>query len=587
MPDLNDLQSCLSSGAHDQAEAVCASISAAHHAEELAPVAIKLLLIRAASSPESTRPSVVREGLAELRARYGELQLVQNAAAVGDLYFLGGYRQEGLEFLRSAYRNTPEVTALAHRIGLGELAHALASTTVDTPSLMARWRRALAHLTVAVNDHKYWRRWTTYRSKIYDIALTSEAIQVAQQHVYDQIRHLMSAAAERADHSGQTRNATALRDLVLELEIDRASSDVMAYAWNCAEQTLTEAGSPLPFGLLWYRTLESPGAALNTLKELIGHTLDIPLADASGRPEFSAPTVGVALRQWYSRLAQARYSLQTGQAQAARNALSRICQNDSGCRINPSPTWSVAAASPSICDPRCAQFAICNPGYAGFSDPARLMEEDAHRLAMRTCLAMAGQHATAQPPRLNEAAQEWLNGRVLAGVLTEVESHNEQVLSQVMGLLDDLWRAPEVAAKLLDRAMAIVPNPALQGRLADRLTDRGISRCNAGQVAECVPDLRWAVRLNRHSARAQESLCVALQRLAIETFRGENVGQAAELAVELQEAAASALGLGMDESIFNPLRQWAFDSASSWKKLASITGDTLSMLEELNRRYQV
>jgi hypothetical protein len=230
-------------------------------------------------------------------------------------------------------------------------------------------------------------------------------------------------------------------------------------------------------------------------------------------------------------------------------------------------------------------FSQCNPGYTSFADPGRELAVDAHRLVIRVCLALAALHVKARPPRFLEAVQEWVRGRTLAGVLGESEAFAEYVLGQVMGLLEGFWKQPEQATALLERALSAVPSPTLHGRLADRLTERGITRCNADQWEEGAQDLRWATRLNRHSSRAQYNLCLALKNLAITQVNDGKLAVAAETAEELKQRAVEARRVTADVATYQPLLEWAEQQAASWKSLASLSqDDPLALLEELNRR---
>jgi hypothetical protein len=193
------------------------------------------------------------------------------------------------------------------------------------------------------------------------------------------------------------------------------------------------------------------------------------------------------------------------------------------------------------------------------------MEEDAHRLAIRIDLLLAERCVTVNPPRLIEAAQHWITGRVLAEVLDERKEYEEEVAGQVLELLEHFHREPERAAELLERAMAAVPGPTIRGRFADRLTDRGIQRNNEGLYQAGANDLRWALRLNPCLERATRNLGIVLQNLALEQRAQGERAPALETVEELRRLCEKWV---TDEQLlegFTPLLEWAQQMAVSWK----------------------
>jgi hypothetical protein len=581
-PDLiREVETALAARDFDRAQTVCALLPPG---PEAAALALRLLAARAAAAPESARPALVQDALAAFRARFGEEAVLRDALLFGDVYLLAGLRHEASEFWQRLYRQAPQRSDFARRLGLAELALAMRTRPNDTANVLARWRRALAYLSAAADDESYWPTWAAGRLRVYGVSLDADEGAEARSRVFARLRGLLTFSAEQAEQAGHPATGTALRQLAVELEVDRAASACLHAALRQTGHPASGAGAPLPFGMIWYATLDAPAPARAALTAIVRDALGMAPEGTEESRDPSAPTTGVLLRQWYSRLAPARHALWQGQPEAARKALETICRANGDCRVNPSPARARFHASPAVCDPACPMFDRCNPGYAGLPRPADEMEADAHRLAIRVCLALAGQHACSRPPRFRQAAEEWVRGLGLSRVLGETEAYHEEVLAQVLGLLQMLGSEPESAAELLTTALAATPSDVLKGRLVDRLTDRGIERWNRGEAEVGVQDLRWALQVNRHSARARQELCSILRNLAELYYAEQEIARAAELAAELRERAEESLRLGLDKATFEPLRDWANEHADAWKELAALADDPVALSEAMLRR---
>ena len=272
-----------------------------------------------------------------------------------------------------------------------------------------------------------------------------------------------------------------------------------------------------------------------------------------------------------------------GRADTARQALAGLCCKTDGCRVNPRPALATVVASPAVCDPTCPQFAQCNPAYAHLDEPGRRLGEDAHRLAVRVCLALAAQHCVARPPRFVEAAQEWVRGRSLAGVIGEADAYVEEVAGQVLGLLETLREQPEWAAVLLEQALAAVPSSTLRGRLADQLTDRGIAlqrrRLGRGppgpaSIAAAQPPLPAPATTFAWLSRGWPSSSPS----------GKSMPRRRRRPKRCANACDEALKQNLDVETYRPLREWAVEQAGPLRRLASLPRDPLAALADLNDR---
>lgn len=514
---------------------------------------VRLLAARVMKESED-RLGVARQGIAELR-----LIVDPGAEALADVLLLAGSQQEALEGLAQSYRSDPAGTALGHRLGLGELARALRTPLSDTPLSSARWSRVFAYLGTALVDRHYWNQWCEGRSRAYAEPLAGEIAGEAAELVTRTLRQFVLDQAEKAEQKNELGTAAQLRELAAEWEVDRAACVAAGDALKSLAHPPAPTDTPFPFGPIWFRVMAAPPQSLTALRSLIS-AAEWSRYERTGQPDPTAPNHGTRLRQWYSRLAPVRMAISNGQLPAARLALDQVCKKGEGCKPNPQPLLPPALGSPRVCDPACGSFIECNPGYAGLADPGREMESDAHRLAVRIALAMAAAHARADPPRLIEAAQEWVRGRVLAGILGDDDRYAEAVFTQVLGLLAEYRGKPELEAELLKQALGAVPGDELQGRLADRLTERGIERIESSRWEDGVADLRWAARLNRASIRARQNLGFALKNLAILHFNGGRYAAAQEIVGELITLAQEK-GSPVAEHA-----EWAEERARNWPK---------------------
>lgn len=555
----------------------------AHPSAAFVRAFLQILISRIVAAAPDRRIALFQEGTTSLRMRLAAWPPPGAEHVVADLCFAAGSLQEGLELARHAYRQAMGNLALAHRLGLGELHRAMTSPTHDADTSASRWRRALAFLTAAIYDRNYWCTWSQERSNIYAHEMTVEQHEDGRLHTFAHLRTMLGSFQEKAQKAGHSNASQSLAKLAAELEYDRAPIRLFGQAIEAVRASKEYA--PWPFGMLWYDVMEGPTSARSALGTIIQKTLASPLPETEpdGTPPPHRPTMGVVLRQWYSRLAPVRHFLNQGQIEQAERALSQICAKTDVCRANPRTSLTVVATSPRCCDPQCDQFSVCNPGYAELPHPAKAQEVDAHHLAIQVCLARAGVLASYRPPRLIEAAQAWIAGRSLAGVVGELEAYQEQVSGQILGLLEDFRREPEHAASLLERGLAAVPSPTLKGRLSDQLTDRGITRCNDDRWEEGTQDLRWAVQLNRHAVRAQYNLSLALRNLAISQFNANRVDAALETLDELLQRVSERKRQDGDASKWDELVTFAEESAVRWKGLATKKRDANSLLAELNR----
>jgi len=530
----------------------------------LARLTLSLLIADTLAHEPSQRNLAARQAREAFSRRFGRNLSASEQLLFVDLYLAGGEWQRASELCRQIYSRKVTSTAAAHRLGLCELARALTSSPAHPETVVSRWRQALAYLTIAATDSSYFEEWIGSRLAAYGVS-AEEGFEQSRSHVFERLRRMLLLQAEQAQGEGRAELASGLRELAVELEADLVGSAMMATAVSELGTELPSGEIPVPFGMLWYQAARPSGEPCRVLGDLIRQTMFVPAPTGTGETDPTAPTQGIALRQWYSRLWRVRHALRWGHLEAAKADLAKICHRDEQCQANPHPALGRIADGPRCCDPACAEFAVCNPGYAGLSNPAEAMEEDAHRLALRICLLLAERCVSVRPPRFIEAAQHWVAGRALAKVLHETGEYEEDVAGQVLELLESYRERPEQAAELLERAMAAVPGPTIRGRFADRLTDRGIERNNARSYEEGANDLRWALRLNPCSQRTCSNLGVVLQNLALDQRARGRSGAALETVEELCRLAERSM---KDESLqdsFAPLQKWAQEAAASWR----------------------
>jgi len=559
---VDQLQSALERGEYAAAYQLTEQLAGRGQSRGLARLTLSLLIADTLAHEPRQRKQAARQAREAFSRRFGRNLSASEQLLLVDLYLAGGEWQRASELCRQVYSRKLTFTAAAHRLGLCELARALTSSLARPQTVVSRWRQALAYLTIAATDSSHFEEWIASRLAAYGVS-AEEGFEQSRSDVFERLRRMLLLQAEQAQGQGHAETASGLRELAIELQADLAGAAVMATAISELGAELPPEEIPLPFGMLWYQAARPSSEACRVLGELIRQTMFVPAPTAIGETDPTAPTQGIALRQWYSRLWRVRHALRWGQLEAANAGLAKICDRDEPCRANPHPILGQIAGSPRCCDPTCGEFAICNPGYAGLSNPAEAMEEDAHRLALRICLLLAEQCVSVRPPRFIEAAQHWVTGRALAGVLNETGEYEEDVAGQVLELLESFRGEPEHAAELLERAMAAVPGPSIRGRFADRLTDRGIERSNAQSYEEGADDLRWALRLNPCSERACCNLGVVLQNLALDQRAHGETGAALETVDELRQLAERSM---KDESLqdsFAPLLRWAQDAAAS------------------------
>jgi hypothetical protein len=324
--------------------------------------------------------------------------------------------------------------------------------------------------------------------------------------------------------------------------------------------------------------MANPAGPRRILSLVIEHTKDLPLATVDpGSEDWAAATVGQRLRQWYSRLRLVRYALYQGQAAYADKLLAGVCPASDACRACPPLPMAQVMGAPTSCDPACSWFSLCNPGYA--DAPGTSLQSDAQRMAVQVVLQIAGSCAATRP-RLLEAAQAWLRGRMLAQALHDYDGYVQAVIAQVLGLLEVFWKDHEHTAALMDRVVAAVPHDTLKGRLVDCLTDRGIRRWNEDLFEQGVQDLRWAIQLNPHSLRCRKNLCVALRQLASKQF-GDDIQAAIDAARELQRVAGSGgdgTHTAAEAAEFQEYAAWAQQRVAEWQQLAARDADPLGWL---------
>ena len=573
-PPLAEVEAALDAGDFARALAACAALPAAMPRDRVGRTGLRVLTAQVIAAPADRRAAIAQAGLAALRSAGLGGAIEADPLALGELYLAVNQRQQAMEVFSAAYRRRPGDLRLAHRLGLIFLTRAQETPPSDTPQAAERWSRALGYLTAAAWDRGYWREWSAARGRTYAEHLDHDHLESARELLLGQLRALLTAHAKAAAKTHPATGA-ALRELLVESEIDQAGVGVFGQALELVDVT-GSIDLPLPFAPSWYRILDGPAQARELLGSIVRQVQSVPLALRDGPPEPAADSLGEALRQCYSRLGPIRHALLQGRAESAREALDHLCPAGDGCRPGTGSEQRRLAGSPPACDPSCGQFARCNPGYALLPDSGRTLSDDAHRLAIRTSLALAGQYVAAHPPRLIAAAQEWLRARSLAAALGRGEQFHEDFLAEVMGYLEDLADQPEHSAALLQSALAVVPTDALRGRLSDRLTERGITRANDDHTEEGAQDLRGAVRLNSHSVRARHNLCLVLRTLTDRSGYRLDRAAARDAAAELVEQAGKALSLGMDGATFGALREWGEQF------LAGRLGrDPLDVLDEL------
>ncbi|MFO0879757.1 MAG: hypothetical protein U0840_20615 [Gemmataceae bacterium] len=475
------------------------------------------------------------------------------------------------------YRKQLDRLGLAHRLGTALLARAQATPPSDLTNTIERWGNAITYLMTAAWDAVYWNMWVEARQQIYAAQVEEETRRAAREHLQAQLRRLLTARAEEVDKS-HPQVGIELRDLLVELEVETSGLSVFERARSLT--SLTDVPSvPLPFGMHWYRRMGAPAEAKQILAEVIAQTEEVPASYGGGPPEPAAERLGTALRQCYSRLAPVRHALLQGQAETARKKLESLCPSDETCQRATSTGWRKVAGAPSSCDASCAQFARCNPGYALLAEPTRALAGDAHHLAIRTALGLAGTYASARPPQLLSATREWLLARSLAEVLGISQQVHEEMQGQILGHLEDLAHEPEHAAELIQKALAVLPTEELRGNLGDRLTERGIRRANAEQFEAGAYDLRHALTLNSHSLRTRHNLGLILKAIAVHQHNEGQPDVAREAARELCELAKTSLKLGFGADIFDPLLDWGNQYLNTWKE-----GDAVDILERMLRQ---
>lgn len=559
----------------DRLRTLCATVPV-ECSPALVRAILRLLTARVAQLAESQRSAFVQTRLALLESALAPLALESEPEALTDLYLVAGMMQKAMELCSRSYRRTLGQQGLAHRLGTALLARAQATPPADRTNSIERWGNAITYLTTAAWDHGYWNEWIEGRRRVYAERIEEETRLAARGHLLAQLRRLLTARAEEVDAS-HPQTGAALRELLVDLEVE--SSGLAAFDRARALSTVSNASAlPLPFGMNWYHRMGAPVEARQLLGEVIDQTQGVPASYGGAPPEPAAEQLGEALRQCYSRLASVRHALLQGQAETARKKLETLCPSDETCRRAASTGLRKVVGAPSSCDAGCAQFAQCNPGYALLANPTQTLAEDAHRLAIRTALALAGTYVSARPPQLLAATREWLLARSLADVLGLSQQLHEELLGQILGHLEDLADEPEHAAELLQKALAVLPTEELRGNLCDRLTERGIRRANDEQFEAGAQDLRLALTLNRHSLRARHNLCLILKAVAVDQHNQGQLDAAREAVRELCELAESSLHLGFAADTFDPLLDWGRQYLKTWQG-----GDALDVLDRMLR----
>jgi hypothetical protein len=537
------------------------------------PLAIRLAAAlvhcRAVAIDGPDRMPFVRNAVETIRQKTGDIDDA-NAILLGDLLAVHGLRQDASELYTGLLRKSPQRTDILHRLGLCDLSRAATTGKLLTSNIIDRWLRVLACLLSVIYDDRYFREWVEERLQVFGISISMRNVEQARALIVDRLRELMVHQSSSSDRQGGKDTAAALLELSNELQAECSAVELFAKALRHSNVTVVN-GIPLPFGMIWYRHASNSLAAASLLGQTVASTLATPLANPDGDVDPTAPTVGIALRQWFSRLAPVRQALRWGQYELASNGLQNICPRHEACRVNCQPATDPKPESPRCCDPSCEQFLQCNPGYAGSENPAADMELDAHRLAFHVELALAEQCLTASTPRLILAAQHWVAGHRLASAIHESSLYEEQVTAQVFRLVDAWHRDPERTTELLDTALRAVPNKTLKGRFVDRLTDRGIKRCNERRWGEGAGDLRLVLALNRHIDRARTTLGFALQWLADQQMEGQDFLEAHATITELEALAQESIADSRFRETFLPLLKWATEQGPTCKLMASNT----------------
>ena len=367
---------------------------------------VDVLAAMAAVDPTAQRPRATAELVRQLEAGLRGLRSADVFMTLGRALYEAGLRRDAAEKWRKAIELEPTHIEAARHLCLAEIQAALATPLGQVNNLISRWRRAWAHCSFATASDERFEPGIEGRCRVYGIECRQDFAHAARAKIQDRFALLIARQIESARAENNAPAATALRQLSEEIHADACGMQVFRAALEHDSRS-GATGTPRPFGLMWYRMKDEHLTASQSLQEAIERSMGEPVVSSDAETiDPSMRVLGASLRQWYSRLAPVRHAVWWGQFETANALLQRICGAEENCRTNLQPRLGTRFGTPRCCDPDCAQFVICNPGYAHSSDAGRDMEEDAHRLGMFIQLCLAGQWLVHSPP-----------GRLLGGQL--------------------------------------------------------------------------------------------------------------------------------------------------------------------------
>jgi hypothetical protein len=432
-----------------------------------------------------------------------------------------------LDWLEQEQKKAPTDIRLAHDIGLAH--YWLAKSSDDMDVCAEHWQHVIATWSMVLRSEFFWQGWVNERSQAYKQTITIEQQEKAREELE---KRLM---AELSEFDAQHAPAKPYLKLLYILE----SKSVVSLRKTQGFQLMGLLGENLYCGPLMLRQLGLHSAVHGFFQEQryakreAQVSLHFILSSIQGYTvkQNVQSDLKHQLRLCYSSLGLAWVCMEQGIPQLALDLLAeQHCQN---CHPELSKDGN-SFAPLERCREDCTRFAEENPAHAQIQQGRDVYVSDATELYIRAHLLWAEQClGSGDVPVLLPHLRQALKA---AQKLEMQESLREQIGQLLLSWVqepeqEERWDA---VVALMKDAGEFDTSGTSRSRLAHAYDQRGVKRCQAGELENGCADLRQAYILTPHVERIKKSLLNALREYEYTARGKKNNSLSAELSEEIK-----------------------------------------------------